>query len=458
MKKIIMLSFVIIISCLNIKAQINSDTIPVSDTTAHFTLKELQDYAIANSIDAKNAELEIKKAKNKKWETTAIGLPQAKVELNYQYIFDVPVMEMPISFSIIPDASNPFNHMHMDTTAVLELGKESSTNIDFTVSQLLFSGEYIVGLKAAKIYLSMSKKGLIKKKLEVKESITKTYYLVLIAEESLKVLDSIRDAIAKIYNETNKMYEAGFAESTDVDQIKLNLKNTENSIISFNNQRDILYRLLKFQANINPMQEVSISGDISEITDSLNQNVLLAADFSVGQNIDYQIIEVQEKLYKLDWQRERTTYLPTVAAFYRHQEQINAPDFNFNPPDVIGIRASIPILTSGSRHAKIQQKKIELEQIKNKKQQAADGLLLEVQRTKSEFDAAFNNLKNRKESKLLAKKIYSETLIKFKAGIESSFILTQNQSQYFKTLSDYYMTLSNLLDIQVKLKKLLNLL
>ncbi len=455
MKKKILISFVIIISCITIKAQTKNDTIPKSDTIAHFTLSELQEYAILNSIDTKNAELDIKKAKNKKWETTAIGLPQAKIGLNYQYIFDVPVMPMS---GFVPSDPNDPNHTHIYGTEELELGTKSSTNIDFTVSQLIFSGEYIVGLKAAKIYLSMSNKGLIKKKLEVKENITKTYYLILIAEESIKVLDSINNSIVQLNNETKKLHEAGFAELTDVDQIKLNLKNTENSIISFKNQRDILYRLLKYQAGISPLQEVTLSGNISEITDSLYLNNLLATEFSIDQNIDYQIIEVQEKLYKLDWQRERTTYLPTVAAFYRHQEQINAPDFNFNPPDVVGLTASIPILTSGSRHTKIKQKKIELEQIRNTKVKTEDGLLLKVEQTKSEFDAAFNTLENLNESKNLAKRIYTNTLIKFKAGTESSFELTQKQTQYFKALSDYYSGLSNLLDLQVKLKKLLNLL
>ena len=45
-------------------------------TPLKFSLKEAQDYAIVNNTSAKNSDIDLKLAKKKIWETTAIGLPQ----------------------------------------------------------------------------------------------------------------------------------------------------------------------------------------------------------------------------------------------------------------------------------------------------------------------------------------------------------------------------------------------
>ncbi len=423
------------------------------------TLKAAQNYAIKHNAETKNAAIDIKIAKQQKWETTAMGLPQFSIKGSYQYIFDVPVMELQ-AMTFIPnpaDPNNPFNHTHGVSTAELELGKESSATVDFTVSQLLFSGEYIVGLKAAKIYMNLSQKGLQKKEHEIKENVAKTYHLILIAEESLKVLDSVQVNLEKLLNETTQLQKAGFAENTDVQQLALNVKNAENSIISFKKQKAVLYRLLKFQVGIAANQEIKLEANLSDIAKNAETASLAANNFNPASTPDMQLLEVQEQLSELTLQRERATFLPSVFAFYRHQEQINAAAFNFNPPDVIGVTLEIPVFSSGKRWSRVQQKKLDLIKLQNSKNQAEQGLNLEFLQIQSDYLAAASTLSNQSESKALSKQIYENTLTKYKAGTGSSMQLTQAQTQYFQSLSGYYQALGNLLDKEVKIKSLLNL-
>ena len=67
------------------------------------------------------------------------------------------------------------------------LGVKNNTTFDFTLSQLIFSGEYIVGLQATRVFKLISEKALVKTESQTKESVAGTYSLVLVLGESIKV-------------------------------------------------------------------------------------------------------------------------------------------------------------------------------------------------------------------------------------------------------------------------------
>ncbi len=56
------------------------------------------------------------------------------------------------------------------------------------VSQLIFSGQYIVGIQTAKLAKIISEQNYDFNELGIKESVITSYYLVLITEESLDIL------------------------------------------------------------------------------------------------------------------------------------------------------------------------------------------------------------------------------------------------------------------------------
>ena len=71
-----------------------------------------------------------------------------------------------------------FMNAYKDSPPV-PLGVKDNTTFDFTLSQLIFSGEYIVGLQAARVVKQVSEKALVKTENEMKETVAGTYYLIL---------------------------------------------------------------------------------------------------------------------------------------------------------------------------------------------------------------------------------------------------------------------------------------
>ncbi len=442
----------------------------VSDTASLYSIDDLKKYASEHNYQIQNAELDIQKSKAVKWETTAIGLPQVSGSVQYQNFPDIPTQLMPNFITPAVFGVNtelfgltPIAPMPEDDKFPVQFGSKHNADWGVSVSQIIFSGEYIVGLRAARIYLDLSKKAKDKSIAEVHENIEKTYYLILITEESISALDSIYTNLSKLADENDQLFKAGFIDETDAEQIKLNLKNTENSLISFNNQKQILNKLLKFQTGFNFEKELKLSGSLKDIINEIEETQLFAEDFSVSNNINYQLIQVQENLADLSLQREKSTILPSVAGFYSYQEKAmrDSLDFFSNeadwyPTSVWGIKISIPIISSGQRYAKIKQAQFELEKKQNLKMQTEKALTLDVYQTKSDLLTQLNTVTNTSEQRYLAKKIYENSVQKFKIGTEQSFNLALYQTQYFQALTNYYQALSKLIDKQIKLKYLMN--
>ena len=153
--------------------------------------------------------------------------------------------------------------------------------------------------------------------------------------------------------------------------------------------------------------------------------------------------------------RQQSKYLPTISGFYRHQEQTNKPAFNFAVKDIAGVTLSLPIITSGLRNATIGQAKFDLYKSRLNKEIVEQGLIMEFELAKSNYQTAYSNFTTNKESMDLSKKVYDKTVIKYKEGVSTSFELTQNQAQYLTTEGNYFTSILSLLNAKAKLDRLL---
>jgi len=428
------------------------DTITVP---ASFSLKEAQNYAIENNQAVNNARLDILIAKKKIWETTAIGLPHADMSLGHNYNIDLPTTLMPAKIFNPNAPDGEFIEMKFGTT--------HNTSFNFKATQLVFSGEYLVGLAASKIYKNLSENQLEKSEQEIKETIANTYELILIAEERKAIIDSNITSTKSILEDTQAMYESGFAEETDANQLQINLSTLTNGLKSAERQVRILKELLKFQMNIPLTNPIELTEDLETLLSQLNIEGIMGSAFNQENHIDFKIISTQEQIQKLSVKREKSTFLPTVSAFYNHQESMMGNDFevfsggSWYDANIVGLSINIPLFSSGQRLTKVSQAKIELNKLENSKQQLSESLYFQVTRARAEFEDAYDKYNLEQDNKKLTATIFNNYQIKYKNGMATSLDLTQAQLQYLNTEEAYFQAIFNLLDAKNKLDKALGL-
>jgi outer membrane protein len=424
------------------------------------SISEAQEFALQNNREVQSSRIDIKSADKKVWENLATGLPQVNVAANYLHQFKIPQLSFGpvLDINSLPDG--PLTKQNLSDAYInappISLGVKNNTTIDMTLSQLIFSGEYLVGLQATKVFKEITEKSLVKTENQTKESVAGTYYLVLVLGENSRLLKESLKSVDQTYNELVKMNEEGLNEETDVDQVKISKSNIQTLINSLESQKEISLKLLKYQLGVGFDQDVELTDSLPQIIQQGNVQYLESQSFDVNKSIDYQLVKDQERISGLMLKRVKSKYLPTISAFYRHQEQTHLSAFNFAVKDVVGANLSLPIFTTGMRNAQVSQAKFDLEKSKLAKETAEQGLVLEYETAKSTYQTAFSNFTTNRESMDLSKKVYDKTVIKYKEGVSTSFELTQNQNQYLTAESNYYNSVLALLNAKAKLDRILS--
>ncbi len=186
-------------------------------------------------------------------------------------------------------------------------------------------------------------------------------------------------------------------------------------------------------------------------------------NLNLDDNIDYQLLDEQERLAYMDMKLKRTEYLPSLSAFYSMDFAAQRDEFSFFQQNenwyrasVVGLSLSVPIFSSGLRRAGVSQKKIAYNQAKNSKTFAAEGLEVEFLQAKYDFASALEKYRSDKKNLDLTRKVIQVTKIKYDEGMVSSLELTQVNDQYLQTLSSYTSSMVELLNAKIKIDLLLN--
>ena len=432
--------------------------------------------ALQNNTNILNSDLDLKIAQKKVWETISSGLPQISATGDYQHIFKVPTLSFggktvlsnteipwdPTTQSGTQSSVKLFSgesiYLNSEAGTPIELGVKSNTTFNFSLSQLIFSGSYIVGLQATKVYYGLTRQNAEKTKLDVIETVTNTYNMIQLAEESRKILSQNLENINKTLYEITEMNKQGFLEQTDVDQLELTGNTVRNAMNQIDSNLDMGYRLMKIQLGMEDAAKIELS-DTLESSESLTSSSakLFVESFNISQNVDYQLIQTSEKAAKLELDLAKASFLPTVSGFYQHTEKLKAPAFDFTPKDVVGVNLSMPIFSSGQRLSVVSQKRMALEKAKNTSQYVSSSLAMQSSQYQNDLKLKLEKYQNQKKSKELSDEIYQRTLEKYKQGMASSMDLMTSQNQYLTNLTNYYQSIYDLQGSRSKLEKLFNL-
>lgn len=434
------------------------------------TLQQAQAYAVKNAYSVQAAQLDLSKVEQQVKETVAIGLPQISAEGSFQNFMDIPVQ-------VIPDFISPAVYGTLIQADILEadypqpeatfveaqFGTDYTMSGSITASQLIFDGSYLIGLKAVKGVRDLTQIQLEKSEEEIKVEVADAYHLCLASEENILVLQEGLDILTKTLNDTRALYENGFVEQQDVEQLELSIKSISNQIQNAKNQKIVAYELLKFQLGISQESEITLESGIDELVNNAVTGGLILAEFSVEQDVDYRLAMNNKMLQELQLKNENAGYLPSLGAFFNYQKSAQRNEFNFLdgdeqwfPTTVWGLNLNIPIFSSGMRRSKVQQAKIELDRSDLFLKQAKEGAALELKSTRNDMVYAVDNYQTSLDSKDLAKRIFDKTQIKYNEGISSSFELIQAKNQLLETQGQYVAAVLNLLNSANALNKALN--
>ena len=427
-----------------------------------FTLAEAQEYALKHSYVIKNSGLDVAAAQKKVWETIAMGLPQISGSANYTKNIDAAKSPLPVA--IIPrdfwDELGIPEDTPADGTYPISFAQKFSSDYGFTVDQLIFDGSYIVGVGSAKIYLQMASQTKEKSEIEIKHAVAQSYFMVLTAEENLKVMKENLQNSQKLEHDTRAMYENGFSEEQDVDQMRLLVQKAENEILRAEREIRVARMVLKYTMGVNVEETIELTEKLDEFVDPLLKEDEVIGGFDYTSHIDFRLLDTQRQLSMKEFKLARSAYLPKINGFYSWSKISYGDNGNLFKSSVpwfratmLGVNITVPIFTAGQQMAKVKQAEFAYQQAENDQKLAEQTLQKDYLTAVADIENAVDQFKNDLDNKQLARKIYDKTTVKYNNGISSSVELSQTETQYIQAQGAWVASVIQLLNSKITLDK-----
>jgi outer membrane protein len=456
--------------------------------TPTFTLEQCIEYALTNSVNAQNAIIDQEIASARVKETRGLGLPQitgsASIQHNEQLRRFFSQYAVAQGFSgtrkeidvngnevIVPNLQIPGVNQKDIVAQQSPFQLKSSGDAGININQLLFSGNYLVGLKASKAYKELSYKTAVQTREQIIEQVTKAYYSVLINQERANLFNNNISRLDSVLKSTIALNKNGFAENIDVDRIKVaynNLKSERDKFLNFN---ELGLELLKFQMNYPIDQVISISGKIEDLKVESDINSY-SKDWDYKSRADYKVLEVNKRLQELNIKNQYAGALPTLSGFanlgyFTQSNDIGgifttSSQFTDNGsigPDkwygysLFGVSLNMNIFTGFQRQYKIQQEKLNLQKIENGFKTLKQGIDLQTKQASFGFENAIISLTAQKENMELASNVARVTKIKYEQGVGSNLEVVDAENSLRTSQTNYYSALFDAMIAKVDLDK-----
>lgn len=408
-----------------------------------FSLQQAVDYAKQNSVQVKNALLDILIQKQTNRDITSIALPQINGSMSVTRNLDIPVQ-------VIPDFISPATYQVLIDEGVkngngqtvtfpaggfgnlpFQFGTPWNSNIGVTLSQLVFDGQVFIALKARNGTITLQERIAALTEENIKANVYKVYYQLVTGKIQIELLDANISRLEKLKHDVQVMYDNGFTERVDIDKLSVQIVNLQTEKLKANNMISNGYSGLKLLMGM-PIADSLILTD--KLDDSeIKSGVLEASQFKYSDRKDYQIAEVTNVLNGLNVRRYKLSQIPTFALVGGYSKQAQRYQFDFFgkgewfSSSYIGLQMNVPIFNGFALNAKIKKAKLELQKSQNQTEALKINIDGEVENAKNNFISAIATMDYQKKNMALAEKVYDQTKKKYEIGTGSSSEINASQ-------------------------------
>lgn len=406
--------------------------------TLNLSLQDAQNYAIRQNRSLKNASLAVQEAYAARWQTIAAMLPQVDGSYSYSNY---------LGYSATMGTA--MGEFKIDMPNVGALGVTASIGLN---------GQAIVGVLLNNIAIDMKKISLEQSETQLRGSVMSSYVTVLALQSISDLLDSSLVNIQDLEVITQNAVEAGAAEQTTADQIRVRVNTLKNSINQQKRNIELANNSLKVLLDVPASTELLLTEDLETVLSPERVITLLAENFAIDNNLNYQLLKKQVDLAQKNVHMAGWAYGPTVSLGYNFTDQqyYGEGGMRMTPPNVIQVSVRMPLWSSGKRAAGVVEKKIALEEAKNTLSETTDNLEIQYRQLCFNLTNAYETYMNEKDNIDVAQRVFASATNKYKYGASSNMELTNASNDLINAQSSYVQAILSLVNAQVELEKFLN--
>lgn len=407
-----------------------------------WTLQQCIDSVYANNQRIAIANNSQKLSALKYKEVKSNLLPKLSINGEYKYFIELPYQLMPLSVFGGPEGQfkeAQFGVPHNINANVLLQVPIYSSGLMGNIYKLE-TAQKIVELEVQKTYD------------QIYFEVSNIYRNAQLLKSQLVFIDSTISNTERVKQNIALLAEQKVANQNDVKKLELKV----STLHSYHANLDV-----KLQQIYNVLQLLTGSASTIEVEDNILMIDLM--QYEDNGNKDIEIIQLQQEIINIDLKSmKQSKYIPEVGfvATYGTQgfgyDQSPNQFLNFYPIGYAGIRFTYPLFNGTVTNKKIDQKNLELENLKLKEELTKDAQQVEIENAVLQLENAFNNVTLSEQQVDLAQSIYEQEEKKHKQGLISLNDLMIAQNELIQNQQNYLQSIAEFLAADLELKKLTN--
>jgi outer membrane protein TolC len=398
----------------------------------------------------KNSQIDLQNASAKVNEIRAMGLPQVNGSLSLTNNLILQRVFIPARI---------FNPAAAEGELIAaKFGVDNAGFANVGLSQLVFDGTYLLGLKASSVYKDLAVKSVTQSKQQVAENVTKAYYGILVNEKRQSLLALNVARLDTLLKETRELNKQGFVEKIDVQRLDVQANNLRTELDNVNRLQELSYSLLKFQMGF-PMEEPIKLSESLEKVELATFNLNAAGDFNYSNRIEYSILQTQENLAELDLKSIKAGYLPRLLlnANYGYNAGANGFGDLVSKPwfdnAAVTVALQIPIFDGYSKKYRAIQSANNLQKVRQSYSLLKSSIDLQRSQASITMKNALESMKEQKANLELANEISRVTRVKYQNGVGSNLEVLNAETSIKESQANYFTALYNALIAKVEVEK-----
>ena len=441
----------------------------IASAQMHLSLNQAIEIALSDNPTIKVADLEIERYDYVYKQTVSSLYPQLSVSGQYSYAA--------VQQKMTKDGGSLSSRSNLNATANLSIP--------------LFAPSVYRQMKLTKTQMAMAVESARANRIDMVAAVRSSFYNVLLAEQSMKVLQEAYETTQRVVDNTKELFENGLAAEYDYITAQVQLSNLKPQLLQAEKGIELTKLQLKMYLSIPEEVEINIIGEL----DNFRDNVLMHTDYDVDLSKNTTIVNLELQSELLDHQEKliQTTRMPTIAAFGQisavRMEQIDfkklmgsmasggaggntnpdgsgetggdassimrsaaaaatttakSPNFWWQAPITVGAQISIPLFAGFNKTNQIKAIRNQRAQLDVQRDYAERGVKLQVQQSINTLLTARETMLANELTVEQAQKAYEISYTRYSAGAgtilelnNSLLTLTQAQLNYSQAIYDY---------------------
>ena len=414
-----------------------------TDSTESFTLDQCIDYAFKHQPGLNRAYIYQAITKT----TNAINVsgwyPQVSVSGNFTHYFELPT-------ALTVDSQNNGAPIKVHT------GVENTFIPALSVTQAIFSPGLIYASKSAKLYVKQSEQITDSAKIDVVTNVSKAFYNLLLTIAQIDVLKEDTARLTKNYNDAYQQYIGGIVDMTDYQEAAITLNNSKAQLKQAVENVVPQYATLKQFMGYPPRSRFNVIFDTLQMKNDISFDT--TQDLQFDRRIEFQILQTSKMLQHQVTDYYKSTYLPTLSAFFNYNFEFENNNFaalysNVYPYSFAGLSLSLPIFTgfyrtNNIKRSRLQEQLLDWDQVELKSQ-----IYTEYTTALAAYKGNLYNLYSLQENVALAKNVYDIVALQYQQGVVPYLNVITAESNLISSQIGYLNALYSVLSSKIDLQK-----